>query len=76
MADTVPALFRRIAAERVTTALKDTPVVMVNGPRQTWENGVRPHFHAPTLLARAQYSRGDRKGKWVQTPFFIRTIRV
>lgn len=27
-------LFRRFAADRVTAALKDTPVVMVNGPRQ------------------------------------------
>lgn len=27
-------LFPRFAANRVTTALKDTPVVMVNGPRQ------------------------------------------
>jgi len=27
-------LFPRFAADRVTTALKDTPVVMVNGPRQ------------------------------------------
>src|SRR5713101_3834847 len=27
-------LFHRFAADRVTAALKDTPVVMVNGPRQ------------------------------------------
>lgn len=27
-------LYPRFAADRVTTALKDTPVVMVNGPRQ------------------------------------------
>jgi predicted AAA+ superfamily ATPase len=27
-------LFPRFATDRVTTALKDTPVVMVNGPRQ------------------------------------------
>ena len=35
MADTLPAHFRRFSAARVTTALKDTPVVMVNGPRQS-----------------------------------------
>src|SRR6267378_8302574 len=27
-------LFHRFSADRVATALKDTPVVMVNGPRQ------------------------------------------
>ena len=27
-------LFPRFATDRVTTALEDTPVVMVNGPRQ------------------------------------------
>ena len=32
MAD--PRLFHRFAAARVTAALKDTPVVMVTGPRQ------------------------------------------
>lgn len=35
MAATGSALFRRFSAARVTTALKDTPVVMVNGPRQS-----------------------------------------
>ena len=35
MAGTGPALFRRFSADRVRTALKDTPVVMVNGPRQS-----------------------------------------
>jgi uncharacterized protein len=34
MADTDHALFPRFSAELVTTALKDTPVVMVTGPRQ------------------------------------------
>ena len=34
MADAHSVLFRRFSAARVTTALKDTPVVMVNGPRQ------------------------------------------
>ena len=34
MADTDFALFRRFSAARVTTALKDTPIVMVSGPRQ------------------------------------------
>jgi len=29
------ALFRRFSAERVRTALRDTPVVMINGPRQS-----------------------------------------
>jgi uncharacterized protein len=30
----IAKLFPRFAADRVSTALKDTPVVMVNGPRQ------------------------------------------
>jgi uncharacterized protein len=34
MADTNHALFPRFSAELVATALKDTPVVMVTGPRQ------------------------------------------
>jgi hypothetical protein len=34
MADTNHALFPRYAAELVSTALNDTPVVMVTGPRQ------------------------------------------
>jgi hypothetical protein len=34
MDDTDHALFPRFSAELVTTALKDTPVVMVTGPRQ------------------------------------------
>lgn len=34
MTSPTPKLFPRFAADRVTTALKDTPVVMVNGPRQ------------------------------------------
>ncbi len=35
MAEIDSALIRRFSAARVTTALKDTPVVMVNGPRQS-----------------------------------------
>jgi len=34
MAGTRGKLFERFSAERVKTALRDTPVVMVNGPRQ------------------------------------------
>src|SRR5208283_4856629 len=34
MQDADQVLFPRFAAELVTTALKDTPVVMVTGPRQ------------------------------------------
>ena len=34
MAKADQALFPRFSAELVTTALKDTPVVMVAGPRQ------------------------------------------
>jgi predicted AAA+ superfamily ATPase len=30
----IAKLFPRFAADRVSTALQDTPVVMVNGPRQ------------------------------------------
>lgn len=35
MADADQVLFRRFSADLVTTALKDTPVVMVTGPRQS-----------------------------------------
>lgn len=34
MADTTNGLFKRFAARAITAALKDTPVVMINGPRQ------------------------------------------
>ena len=34
MDDPPRQLFPRFSADRVTAALKDTPVVMVNGPRQ------------------------------------------
>ncbi len=34
MNDTDHALFSRFSGELVATALKDTPVVMVTGPRQ------------------------------------------
>jgi len=34
MADTDFQLFQRFSAKRVATALKDTPVVMLIGPRQ------------------------------------------
>lgn len=46
MADTGPALFRRFSAERVRTALKDTPVVMVNGPRQSGKTTLVREFVA------------------------------
>ena len=36
MAATRDKLFERFSAERVRTALRDTPVVMVNGPRQIY----------------------------------------
>ncbi len=34
MVVTPPPFFRRFASERIHTALQDTPVVMINGPRQ------------------------------------------
>jgi predicted AAA+ superfamily ATPase len=46
MADIGPALFRRFSAERVRTALKDTPVVMVNGPRQSGKTTLVREFVA------------------------------
>jgi uncharacterized protein len=46
VADTSPALFRRFSAERVRTALKDTPVVMVNGPRQSGKTTLVREFVA------------------------------
>jgi hypothetical protein len=42
MDDIDHALFPRFSAELVATALKDTPVVMVTGPRQ-W---ARPRWSA------------------------------
>ena len=49
MAATRDKLFERFSAERVKTALRDTPVVMVNGPRQCGK----------TTLAR-RFVEGDR----------------
>jgi predicted AAA+ superfamily ATPase len=49
MATTKDKLFERFSAERVKTALRDTPVVMVNGPRQCGK----------TTLAR-RFVEGDR----------------
>lgn len=46
MADILPAHFRRFSAARVTTALKDTPVVMVNGPRQSGKTTLVRQFTA------------------------------
>lgn len=46
MADPLPAHFRRFSAARVTTALKDTPVVMVNGPRQSGKTTLVHQFTA------------------------------
>ncbi|MBI4292649.1 MAG: ATP-binding protein [Betaproteobacteria bacterium] len=47
MADTGPSpLFRRFSAERVKTALRDTPVVMVNGPRQSGKTTLVRQFIA------------------------------
>ena len=52
MADTLPAYFGRFSAARVTTALTDTPVVMVNGPHQSGK----------TTLARQFATAGRGKG--------------
>ncbi|HWZ44417.1 MAG TPA: hypothetical protein VNW97_13145 [Candidatus Saccharimonadales bacterium] len=52
MANTASQLFRRFSAESVTTALKDTPVVMVNGPRQCGKT---------TLVQ--EFAEGDRVTK-------------
>lgn len=49
MAATKDKLFERFSAERVKTALRDTPVVMVDGPRQCGK----------TTLAR-RFVEGDR----------------
>jgi len=46
MADTEPAHFQRYSAARVTTALKDTPVVMVSGPRQSGKTTLVRKFAA------------------------------
>jgi len=46
MADTEPVHFQRFSAARVTTALKDTPVVMVNGPRQSGKTTLVRKFAA------------------------------
>ena len=49
MAEAKDKLFERFSADRVKTALRDTPVVMVNGPRQCGK----------TTLAR-RFVEGDR----------------
>lgn len=56
MADTATARFRRYSAARVTTALKDTPVVMVNGPRQS---GKTTLVHDFAGAGRAYITLGD-----------------
>lgn len=47
MAATSHRLFRRFAAQRVTVALRDTPVVMVNGPRQSGKTTLVRAFAGP-----------------------------
>ncbi len=44
MDDIDHALFPRFSAELVATALKDTPVVMVTGPRQSRQDHPGPRF--------------------------------
>ena len=44
MAATKDKLFERFSAERVKTALRDTPVVMVNGPRQCGKTTLARRF--------------------------------
>jgi len=46
MAGPGTTLFPRFSAERVTTALEDTPVVMVNGPRQSGKTTLARRFAA------------------------------
>src|ERR1700730_19062082 len=46
MNDTDHALFPRFSAELVATALKDTPVVMVTGPRQCGKTTLVPDLVA------------------------------
>lgn len=67
MADTLPALFRRFSAARVSTALKDTPVVMVNGPRQSGKTTLVRQFTAADRTyitlddnTELEAARGDR----------------
>ena len=56
MTETESALFRRFSALRVTAALKDTPVVMINGPRQCGKTTLVRDF---ADASRAYYTLDD-----------------
>jgi hypothetical protein len=49
MDDTDHALFPRFFAELVATALKDTPVVTVTGPRQCGKTTLVRDLHLPVI---------------------------
>jgi hypothetical protein len=50
MDDTGHALFPRFSAELVATALKDTPVVMLTGPRQCGKTTLVRDLVGPIIL--------------------------
>ena len=56
MTESESALFRRFSALRVTAALKDTPVVMINGPRQCGKTTLVRDF---ADASRAYYTLDD-----------------
>jgi energy-coupling factor transporter ATP-binding protein EcfA2 len=66
MDDTDHALFPRFAAEMVATALKDTPVVMVTGPRQCGK----------TTLVRDLVGAIENSSPWTTTQCWLRHAAI
>ena len=66
MDDADQVLFPRFAAELVTTALKDTPVVMVTGPRQCGK----------TTLVRDLVAGNREFITWMMTPCWQRHAAI
>jgi hypothetical protein len=70
MDDTDHPLFPRFCAELVTTALKDTPVVMVTGPRQCGKTTLvrdllASNRESTTMDERHGAGCGPQRSNWV-----------
>ena len=74
----VPQLFHRFAVARVTAALKDTPVVMVTGPRQCGKTTlVRDLVAGARSLIALWTTRLSWRGRArTPPPYAIRATRV
>jgi stage III sporulation protein SpoIIIAA len=59
-------LFPRFSAELVATALKDTPVVMVTGPRQCGK----------TMLVRDLVGANANSSAWTTTQFWLQRTAI